>query len=136
MPRSTVLLSPTPIDGDAVARAAGAVWSRGERLDPDTDAFVIRPLDDGAALQALLADVPVLTVLRPRLLPTGDEVARLLPSLREPVAPGSWWTDAYTPWSPEGEIGVAILNAVAEASRAHVVHQGLAVVRPDRRDPA
>ena len=130
MPRSSVLVSPTPIDGDAVTRAAGAVWSRAEGLDPEADAFVVRPVDGGAALQVLAAGTPVLTVLRPRLLPTGDEVVRLLPALGEPVAPDWWWTDAYTPWSPGGEVGVAILNALAEASGAHVLHHGLAPAPP------
>jgi hypothetical protein len=128
-----VVLSPTPLDGDAVARAAGAVWAAGRDLDPDADAFTLRPLDDGAVLQVLAHDTVVLSVLRPRMLPTLDEVVRLLPDAPRELAGApcerldvSWWTDAFTPWTPGGEIGMAILDAAAAASGAVVVHQGLA----------
>ncbi|MET0735623.1 MAG: hypothetical protein ABWY55_08270 [Microbacterium sp.] len=123
MPRSSVLLTPAPVGGDAVAAAAGAVWQR--LGDPAPEPFELRVLDDGAVLQVLGDGVAVLSVLRPRLLPTLDEVARLLPGAHAPEAT-AWWTDAYTPWRPEGAIGVAILDAAAEASMGLAVHQGLA----------
>ncbi|GAA3638943.1 hypothetical protein GCM10022200_22900 [Microbacterium awajiense] len=123
MPRSSVLLTPGPVDGDAIARAAGEVWAAGDGLDPDADAFTLQTVDGGAALQVLAAGVPVLTVLRPRMLPTVEEVFRLLPEARDPLPPVSWWTEAYTPWTDEGRIGVAILDA-ASGARGVAVHQG------------
>ncbi|MEZ3162000.1 hypothetical protein AB1K54_15905 [Microbacterium sp. BWT-B31] len=126
MPRSSVLLTPTPIDANTVATAAGVVWARGDGLDPDRDAFTLRPLDDGAVLQVLATGTVVLSVLRPRLLPTAAEVARLLPSANADPAMAKWWTDAYTPWHPGGAIGVAILDAMVATTGGGVVHQGLA----------
>lgn len=126
MPRSSVLLTPEPIDGDAIARAAGSVWAAGVDLDADADAFTLQPVDGGAALQVLAAGAPVLTVLRPRMLPSPDEIARLLPEAPHPLPAVSWWTEAYTPWTDEGRIGVAILDAAATAGGAGAaVHQGL-----------
>src|SRR5688500_8828937 len=104
MPRSSVLLTPEPIGADAIARAAGEVWAGGHDLDPDADAFTLRALDDGAVLQVLAHDTVVLSVLRPRMLPTLDEVARLLPDAPRELPAVSWWADAYTPWAPGGEL--------------------------------
>lgn len=126
MPRSSVLLTPAPIDADAVATAAGVVWARGDGLDPDRDVFTLRPLDDGAVLQVLAAGAVVLSVLRGRLLPTTKEVARLLPGADADPATAKWWTDAYTPWHPGGAIGVAILDAMVATTGGGAVHQGLA----------
>ncbi len=124
MPRSSVILGPAPVDAVAVGRAASAVWAL--QTDPDAPALELRAVDEGAALQVVAAGVPVLTVLRARALPSHDEVARLLPGVAAPGTAG-FWTDAYTPWRPEGAIGVAILDALAEASGAVVTHQGLAI---------
>ena len=122
MPRSSVLLSPTPLDAAALTAAAGAVW---ESLnDPGAEPFELRVLDEGAVLQVLASQTVVLSVLRPRLLPRPAEVARLLPGIEAPEGT-RWWTDAYTPWRPEGAVGVVILNAAAAASDAVAVHQGL-----------
>jgi hypothetical protein len=126
MPRSSVVLTPEPLTGDAVVAAAGRVWS--EKLGGADEPLETRVLDGGAVLQLVAGDAVVLSVLRPRLLPRLDEVARLLPGT-VPPEDTQWWTDAYTPWSPEGAVGVAILDAAAEASRGLVVHQSLA---PDR----
>lgn len=123
MPRSSVLLSPVPVDAEAVARAAGTVWRAA--ATPTASPFELRPLDEGAVLQVLADDVVVLSVLRPRMLPRLNEVGRLLPGVEAPEST-SWWSEAYTPWRPEGAIGVAILDAVAAASGAVIVHQGLA----------
>jgi hypothetical protein len=123
MPRSTVVLSPVPLDAAAISDAAGAVW---ESLnDPGAEAFELRILDEGAVLQVLTGETTLVSVLRPRLLPTLAEVARLLPGVQAPDGT-SWWTDAYTLWRPEGAIGMAILDAAASASGAVAVHQGLA----------
>ena len=129
MPRSSVVLSPEPLGGDAVVAAAGRVWT--ERAGADAEPLEARVLDEGAVLQLVAGDEVVLSVLRPRMLPRLDEVKRLLPGTTAPEAT-QWWTDAFTPWQAEGAIGVAILDAAAEASRGIVVHQGLAPTRNPR----
>ncbi|GAA1923422.1 hypothetical protein GCM10009775_14760 [Microbacterium aoyamense] len=123
MPRSSVVLGPTPTTGDAVASAAAIVLAGVE--------FELRALDEGAVLQVVIDDVAVLSVLRPRLLPVLDEIDRLLPGVRPPAGT-RWWTDAYTPWGPGGEVGAAVLDEAARASHSSTHHQGLA---PSRRSP-
>lgn len=129
MPRSSVALTREPLSGDAVVAAAGRVWS--EKLGLEAQPLEARVLDDGAVLQVVAGDEVVLSVLRPRLLPRLDEVERLLPGVAAPEGT-QWWTDAYTPWQPQGAVGVAILEAAAEASGGTVVHQGLAPNRAPR----
>ena len=129
MPRSSVALTPTPLSGDSVVTAAEAV--RAQKLGADVEAFEVRVLDEGAVLQIVAGDDVVLSVLRPRLLPRLDEVERLLPGTVAPEAT-RWWTDAYTPWQPHGVIGVAILEAAAQAAGGIVVHHGLAPQRAPR----
>jgi hypothetical protein len=122
MPRSSVVLSREPVDAAAVARAAGEVRQR--FADPGAADFEVRPLDDGAALQVVAEGVVVLTVLRPRGIPAPAEQARVLPG--EPAPDGAaWWAEAYTPWTPEGVIGVEILETIAGATAGRVVHQGI-----------
>jgi hypothetical protein len=127
MPRSSVLLSSTPLDAAAISAAASAVWQSLD--DPAAEPFALRVLDEGAALQVLAGQTVLVSVLRPRVLPALDEVARLVPGVRAPEG-ASWWTEAYTPWRPEGAVGVAILDAAAAASAGAVaVHQGRARAR-------
>lgn len=123
MPRSSVILSGAPVDAAVVARAAEEVWR--DLADPDTPAFELRPLDDGAALQVVATDIPVMTVLRPRLLPAADELSRVLPG---EVAPddAKWWGETYTPWEPAGRIGLAVVDVIATLVGGRAVHQGLA----------
>lgn len=123
MPRSSVVLSHDPLDHAAIASAAAAVREHAFPDAADAPPIELRTMDDGAVLQALVDGVVVLSVLRPRILPRLDEVARLLPGVDAPAAT-RWWTEAYTPWRPEGAIGVAILDAAAEASGALVVQPG------------
>jgi hypothetical protein len=129
MPRSSVALTAEPLSGDAVVTAAGRVWTA--QAGADAEPLEARVVDEGAVLQLVAGDAVVLSVLRPRLLPRLDEVKRLLPGTTPPEGT-QWWTDAFTPWRPEGAIGVAILDAAAEASRGIVVHQGLAPTRNPR----
>lgn len=126
MPRTSVALTIEPLSGDAVVAAAGSVWSG--RLGRASEPLETRVLDDGAVLQLVAGDAVVMSVLRPRLLPTLDEVGRLLPGTEAPAG-ARWWTEAYTPWQAEGAVGMSILDAAAEASGGIAVHQGLA---PDR----
>lgn len=126
MPRSSIALTPEPLSGDAVVAAAGRVWTE---KAAGAEPLETRVLDEGAVLQLVAGDEVVLSVLRPRLLPRLDEVARLLPGTEAPEGT-RWWTDAYTPWQIEGALGVAILDAAAAASGGIVVHQGLSPDRP------
>jgi hypothetical protein len=94
MPRSSVLLTSSPVSGDVVAAAVQAVAAE---LPVGSPPLELRVLDEGAVLQVLIGETAVCSVLRPRMLPTLDEVARLLPGVTPP--PGAaWWADAYTPW--------------------------------------
>jgi hypothetical protein len=129
MPRSSVALTTEPLTGDAVVAAAGRVWT--QKVGGSNEPLETRVLDDGAVLQLVAGEAVVLSVLRPRLLPSHDEVDRLLPGAEAP-ADARWWTEAYTSWQAEGAVGVAILDAAAEASGGIVVHQGLAPHRAAR----
>ncbi|NYF15239.1 hypothetical protein HDC37_000051 [Microbacterium sp. AK009] len=122
MPRSSVVLTPEPVDAGAIGRAAASVH---DRIAGDGGApFELRPLDDGAVLQVVAEGVVVLSVLRPRLVPDGRELARVLPSVTPPEAT-RWWTEAYTPWHAGGALGVAILDALDGVA----VHGGVAPER-------
>ena len=132
MPRSSVVLSPEPLGYAAVSAAAAELHARALTSsmgsdEPDAADVVIdvRTMDGGALLQVLVDDVVVLSLLRPRLLPHLDELSRLLPRV-DASAATRWWADAYTPWRPEGAIGLEILDAAAAASDAFVVHQDIA----------
>lgn len=122
MPRSSVVLSGTPVDAAVVARAVEEVWR--DLADSTTPAFELQAIDDGAALQVIASDIPVLTVLRPRLLPAADELSRILPGAAVPDD-AKWWGEAYTPWQPEGRIGLAIVDLIATLVDGRAVHHGL-----------
>ncbi len=77
MPRSSALFTPRPVSGDDLVAAAQAVWS--STGDPDAGPLEWRSFDDGAVLQALAGDDVLVSILRPRVLPRPDEVARLWP---------------------------------------------------------
>jgi hypothetical protein len=123
MPRNSVVLAPRPIDARTLAVGASKAWAQLLTSSPDLAEFELLPIDEGAALQVRLDGVVLLTVLRGRLLPKPDEVARLLPQVEIGAVPdGSWWTDAYTPWSDEGLLGAAILELVAAEMGGSVEH--------------
>lgn len=118
MPRSSVLLTPRAVDAQAVAEAAGAVCAQ-----LDAPELTLQPVDDGAALQVLAGAELLLTVTRPRVLPRLDESARLRPGADTAgVRVPTFWTDAYTPWTASGAIGVAILTEIARALGGVVDH--------------
>ncbi|MGP3533799.1 hypothetical protein ACTU3I_03315 [Microbacterium sp. RD1] len=117
MPRSSIALTPSPLDADAISRGASSVHAQ---AGEDAAEFELRVLDGGAVLQVLFDDTVVLSVLRPRLLPTPAEFARVLPGITAPPD-AQWWAEAYTPWHQGGLVGTAILDAAA--SGGLVVHQ-------------
>ncbi|GAA4265433.1 hypothetical protein [Frondihabitans peucedani] len=108
MPREITILSSTAHDLYAVAHAAEGIEG----------AASVREIDEGAAVQVLSEDgVDLLTVYAPRRIGTVGEVRRLLPNAPELALP-TWWTDAYAPWSEEGEAGVSIALRLALAQDA------------------
>jgi hypothetical protein len=124
MPRSSALFTPRPVSGDDLVAAAQAVWS--STGDPDAGPLEWRSFDDGAVLQALAGDDVLVSILRPRVLPRPDEVARLWPDADVSGLPmPGFWTEAVTPWSAGGRVGVAVLDALVAAVGGTVVHDGL-----------
>ncbi|WJL94487.1 hypothetical protein QSU92_10935 [Microbacterium sp. ET2] len=123
MPRSSVVLTPDPVDATAIGRAAASVH---DRVSGGDAPFELRPLDDGAVLQVIADGVVVLSVLRPRLVPEVRELARVLPGVTPPETT-RWWTEAYTPWHAGGSLGVAILDALDGIA----VHGGVGPARED-----
>ncbi|WP_285138467.1 hypothetical protein [Microbacterium sp. lyk4-40-TSB-66] len=120
MPRSSVAFTREPIDIAALAEAVSAVLTPEELAATPIE---VRPLDDGAAAQVVMLDRVVLTVLRPRLLPSPAEVARVYGAVERPADAG-WSTDCYTTWEPEGVIGVRLVEAAAAARGGTAVHLG------------
>jgi len=125
MPRSSALFTPRPVSGDDLVAAARAVWDA--TGDPDRGPLEWRSFDDGAVLQVTAGDDVLVSILRPRVLPRFDEVARLWPSADVSGLPTpGFWTEAVTPWSAAGRVGVAVLDAVVAAVGGTAVHDGLA----------
>ena len=115
MPRSSTLVSPEPVGADAVARAVAIVRDRLGATGESPD-FVLQPLDAGAALTVSADGDLVLTVLRPRPLAGLAEARRLRPGWKLDALPTpAFWTDAYTPWTPGGLIGIAGASLATKA---------------------
>ena len=120
MPRSSVAFTREPIDIDALAGAVSAVLTPEELAEMSVE---IRPLDEGAAAQVVVADRVVLTVLLPRLTPPVAELARVYGAV-ETAPDARWSTECFTTWEPEGVIGVRLLEAAAAARGGVAAHLG------------
>ncbi|MGC0369348.1 hypothetical protein [Microbacterium sp. SLBN-111] len=120
MPRNSVAFTREPVDIDALAAAVSAVLTPEELA---ATAVEIRPLDDGAAAQILVAEQVVLTVLRPRLTPPPEELARVYGAI-DVDADARWSTDSFITWEPEGVIGARLLEAAAAARGGVAAHLG------------
>ncbi|WP_412163983.1 hypothetical protein [Curtobacterium flaccumfaciens] len=110
MPRELLILS-------ATAPESAAFVGAGAGIAPD---LRVRTLDGGAVTEVVdRRGRAVLSVQVPELVENPAEVARLAPwsSLSAPV----WWTEAWAPWGEQGEVGVAIARAFAEAIGAEVL---------------
>ena len=119
MPRSSTLVSPEPVGADAVARAVAIVRDR-LGATGESPGFVLQPLDAGAAL-TVSADGDL-----PRPLAGLAEARRLRPGWKLDALPTpAFWTDAYTPWTPGGLIGIAVLDTLAESLGARIDHDPL-----------
>jgi hypothetical protein len=120
VPRSSVAFTRDPVDIDALAEAVSAVLTPEDLAETTVE---IRPLDDGAAAQVVVADRVVLTVLLPRMTPPAAELTRVYGAVE--VAPDArWTTDGFTTWEPEGVIGVRLLDAAAAARGGVAAHLG------------
>ena len=120
MPRSSLAFTREPIDVDAIASAISTVLTPEELA---TTPIELRPLDDGAALQVTFLDSVVLTVLRPRLVPSAAESRRVFGD--SSASEGAvWYAEAYTPWAAEAVIGQRLLEAAAASRGGNVTHQG------------
>lgn len=120
MPRNSVAFTREPVDIEALASAVTAVLTPEELA---ATAVEIRPLDDGAAAQVVVAERVVLTVLRPRLTPPATELARVYGAI-DVDADARWSTDCFVTWEPEGVIGVRLLEAAAAARGGVAAHLG------------
>lgn len=120
MPRSSVAFTREPIDIDALAEAVSTVLTPEELAATPVE---IRPVDDGAAAQVVMAERVVLTALRPRLTPPAAELARVYGAV-EVADDARWSTDCFVTWEPEGVIGVRLIDAAATARGGVAAHLG------------
>ena len=103
MPRELYLVTPAPVNIESLVAAAAVV----------NDQLGVRALYGGAALQLVDdVDVAVLTIENSRLLEDPVD-ANLVTTALEFGAGEAWWTEAVTPWGPDGEAGVAVAAGVA-----------------------
>ena len=103
MPRELYLVTPSPVNIEALVAAAAVV----------DDQLGVRALYGGAALQLVdRADVAVLTIENSRLLQHPLDAAQLTAGL-DLGADEVWWTEAVTPWGAGGEPGVEVATGIA-----------------------
>jgi hypothetical protein len=103
MPRELYLLTPIPVSIESLVVAAA----------PVDDQLRVRALFGGAALQLVDgADVAVLTIENSRLLQDPHDL-RYLTSGLDLAGDEVWWTEAVTPWTADGEVGVEVVAGIA-----------------------
>jgi hypothetical protein len=103
MPRELYLVTPTPMNIEALVAAAAVV----------DDQLGMRALYGGAALQLVDDnDVAVLTIENSRLLQDSLD-AKILTSGLDLGGGELWWTEAVCPWGASGEPGVAVAAGIA-----------------------
>jgi hypothetical protein len=104
MPREVYLVTPEAVTFEAVIRAAAEV----------DESLALRGLYGGSALQLVGADDrAVLTCESSRPLADVSDARRVTRGLALPDAGDVWWTEAFVPWGPAGDPGVAVLVGVA-----------------------
>ncbi|MBT1678094.1 hypothetical protein [Curtobacterium aurantiacum] len=103
MPREVILLC-------AEAPSSLALVEAGADIAPDLrvrtlDRVVTEIVDDRGSA--------VLSVQEPERIDNAAEIARLAPwaTLGAPV----WWTEAWAPWGPAGDVGIAVVRSFAAA---------------------
>jgi len=110
MPRDLLILSTS-------APELAAFVDAGAGIAPD---LRVRTLEGGAVTEVVdRRGSAVLSVQVPEFVENTAEVARLAPwaSVDGPV----WWTEAWAPWGPAGDVGVDIARAFAAALGAQVL---------------
>lgn len=110
MPRDLLILSTS-------APELAAFVDAGADIAPD---LRVRTLEGGAVTEVVDGrGSAVLSVQVPEYVDNTAEVARLAPwaSVDGPV----WWTEAWAPWGPAGDVGVDIARAFAAALGAQVI---------------
>ncbi|PCN49228.1 hypothetical protein Csp2054_03340 [Curtobacterium sp. 'Ferrero'] len=110
MPREVLILS---------ARAPGLAdfVDAGAGIAPD---LRVRTLEGGAVTEVVdRRGNAVLSVQVPEYVENTAESARLAPwaAVDGPV----WWTEAWAPWGPAGEVGIAIARSFAATLGAQVL---------------
>ncbi len=133
MPRRSVLLTSSPVDAVVVARAARRVWETLGAQNPQMGQFQLLSLDEGAALQVRSESGQVMvTVFRPKLLLDSAETSRLLVGIDPQQIPsGTCWTEALTPWTEAGLIGVAVVQSAVDELGGQAVHSRDRAVQGD-----
>jgi hypothetical protein len=106
MPREFRMLTPTAIDIEAIARAAATV----------DDTLGVRATAHGQVVQLVAADdETILSVAASRRVDVVDDIARISPSLAGGAA-GTWWSEAFAPWTAGGERGGLIVAELVRSS--------------------
>lgn len=123
MPRSSILVTSTAVDAAAVAVAAGQIRDVLVKDNPNLEEFELLAVDEGAAVQVRGSNGELMaTVTLPRLLLKDHEVSRLLTAQFGALPAGSVWTEAFTPWSVAGAVGMLIVQRIAENLHGEAVH--------------
>lgn len=110
MPRDVLIIS-------TAEPSLAAFVDAGAGIAPD---LRVRTLANGAVTEVVdRRGSAVLSLQGPEFVENAAEVARLAPwaSTTGPV----WWTEAWAPWGTDGEVGVAIARAFAQAIGAEVL---------------
>jgi hypothetical protein len=103
MPRELYLVTPQPVQFEALVAAAAQV----------DDSLLVRGLYGGAALQLVGAeDQAVLTLENSRLLADPFDARRVTPGL-DVSGSEVWWTEAVVPWGAAADSGVAVIEGLA-----------------------
>ena len=102
MPRELYLVTPTPVNIEALVAAAAVV----------DDQLAMRALYGGAALQLVDDnDMAVLTIENSRLLQ--DSLDAGLMTCLDLGGSELWWAEAVCPWGAGGEPGVEVASGIA-----------------------
>jgi hypothetical protein len=104
MPREVYLLTPEAVTFEVLVRAAAEV----------DQSLGLRGLYGGTALQLVGPDDrAVLTCEGSRPLADLADAGRVTRGLELTSTDEVWWTEAFVPWGPVGDPGVAVMAGVA-----------------------
>jgi hypothetical protein len=117
MPRDIVIVSPSAPTMAAVAKAARLVGpDLAVHGGADGQGVHVHDEDRGTVL-SLAASAPVHNLA---------ELDRLAPLTAPVQAEEVWWTEAWAPWGPDGDAGVAVARKLATGLRGScMIEDGL-----------